>query len=379
MEPQTWDRIQEVYYSALPLPPAQRNDFVARACNFDPVLTREICELLKIEQSASGFLDAPVFPLALRIISQELPESSAIESEPEDNLIGSTIDGRYVVESRLAVGGMARVYRARDLRLLQRPLVIKVLLDKSLRNQRIVQKFEKEKEALLRVDHPGVVNILDAGELPDKKPYIAMQFIEGISLRDALTSSPEGLEFERAAKIIKDIGSALNAVHRKGVYHRDLKPENIMLQRLGPTEELVKIVDFGIARVKASLAGPSSESGAGTMGTVNYMSPEQLRNQRVGAESDVYSFAAVAYEILTGRRPFVADTVGQLTEMQRQGVRVKPSDLQPRVPPGVDAIILNGLAFEPNDRSLGAGEFGERLSRALLVDHDFGPSPRPCR
>ena len=369
MEPHTWDRIQEVYYSALHLTPAQRKGFVAQACGFDSSLTREICSLLEINDSIEGFLEAPLFTRGLRIINNSIMQSP----EPADStegLVGSTIDGRYVVERRLADGGIARVYLARDLRLHERRVVVKVLLDKSFRNQRIVQKFQQEKEALARVDHPGVVSILDAGDLPDKKPYLVMQYVDGTSLREIIGRSPEGIELERAASIIKGIGAALNAVHEEKIYHRDLKPENIMLQRVGPAEEHVKILDFGIAKVKESLIAPSTATGAGTLGTIVYMSPEQLRGDKLAAASDVYSFAVIAYEMLTGRRPFVADTVAYLAEMQRQGVRAKPADLRPRLPAEAQAIILNGLAFEPSARSLGAGEFGDRLSRTLTAGED---------
>ena len=372
MEPHTWDRIQEIYYSALPIPPGQRCDFVARECDFDPVLTKQICSLLKADSSPE-FLEVPIFGLGLRILNEYDSAELSETSDPIDELIGSTIDGRYVVESRLAEGGMARVYLALDLRLYPRRVVVKVLLDKSLRNERVVQKFDQEREALARVDHPGVVHITDAGRLADEKPYIVMQYVEGVSLRDAIAAQPEGMEFDRAAAIIKRIGAALKAVHEKQIYHRDLKPENIMLQRPGSVDEHVMVLDFGIAKVRGSLVASSTAAGAGRIGTVVYMSPEQLRDDRVTAASDVYSFAVVAYEILTGRRPFVPDTEARLLEMQGQGVRVKPSDLRPRLPPEADAIILNGLAFEPNSRSLGAGSFGDRLSRALLVD----PSPTP--
>lgn len=375
MEPQTWDRIQEVYYSALPLPPAERNDFVARACNFDPALTREICELLRAEQSASGFLETPVFELALKIFSSEAPAPPATESESEDSLIGSTIDGRYVVESRLAVGGMARVYLARDLTVDPKRVVVKVLLEESLRNEGIVRKFHGEKKALALVAHPGVVAILDAGELPDKKPYLVMEYVAGVSLRDLIRAKPEGLPFERVASIVRGIGSALDAVHREGIYHRDLKPENVMLQKLGATEEQVKVVDFGIAKVKASVLGPTPIEDSVTMGTAAYMSPEQLHGDKVSAPSDVYSFAVVAYELLTGRRPFVFETPADLWEQQRQGIRAKPTALRPKLSEDAEAIILNGLSFKPQVRCH-AGEFGERLSRALLADSPKSPDGR---
>lgn len=371
MEPHAWDRIQEMYHSALRVPPSQRRDFVARACDFDPVLTKQICALLKADESSPGFLKAPIFDLGLRIIGGDDPTELSETSDADDELINLTIDGRYLVESHLAVGGMARVYVARDLKLTPRRVVVKVLLDKSLRNERIVEKFNHEREALARVNHPGVVHITDAGWLGDK-PYTVMQYVEGVSLREAIAARPEGMEFDRAALIIKGIGAALNAVHKERVYHRDLKPENIMLQQPGTADEHVIVLDFGIAKVEGSLIASSTATGAGTMGTIVYMSPEQLRGDRVRAASDLYSFATIAFEILTGRRPFVADTSAHLAKMQRQGVRVKPVDLRPRLSEVAQAIILSGLAYEAKARSLSAGEFGDRLSRALLADEDDG-------
>jgi serine/threonine protein kinase len=370
MEPHIWDRIQEIYYLALPLSATERTDLVARECEFDPLLMRKISSLLRADESNPGFLEAPVFELGLRIINSDTRKPSPEPSDSADELVGSTIDGRYVVGSRLAVGGMARVYLAHDLRLHQRRVVVKVLLDESLRNEWVVQKFQHEREALALVDHPGVVNILDAGELPDKTPYLVMQYIEGMSLRELIAAKPEGVEFARAASIIRGIGTALKAVHEKGIYHRDLKPENIMLQRLGPAEEHVKVLDFGIAKVKESLIGPSTLTGASTMGTAAYMSPEQLRGDKVSAASDLYSFAIIAFEILTGRRPFPADTPAHLFEMQRHGVPAKPGALRPRLPEAAEAIILNGLAFEARARSLSASEFGDRLARALSAGED---------
>lgn len=367
MEPALWDRIQELYYSALPIAPAERGEFVARACNSDPLLVPEVSTLLEADESLADFLKSPIFDLGLKIISSNGPDKSQ-DSSPaaSDELIGTTIDGRYLVEQELSHGGMGTVYLARDRRLHNRLTVVKVLLEKSLQNERVVQKFHQEKEALARVDHPGVVNILDTGELSNGKPYIVMQYIEGISLRDAITAEPNGIDLERASSIIKGIGAALSAVHEKQIYHRDLKPENIMLQRLAPAEEHVKILDFGIAKVKQSLVAPSTMTGAGALGTVVYMSPEQLRGEKVTAASDIYSFALVVYEIVTGRRPFNPDTIAHLAEMQRQGVRAKPSDLRPRLPNEAQAIILSGLAFEPNERQVGAREFADELVRALI-------------
>jgi serine/threonine protein kinase len=365
VERPTWERIQELYYSALPIPPDQRCDFVSRACNSDPDLIREICTLLKAGGSSAAFLETPIFHIGLRIISQETVETSVEPTNGADGLINSIVSGRYLVESLLAKGGMARVYLARDLNVDSRRVVLKVLLDESLRNEDIVRKFKGEIKALAHVAHPGVVTIFDAGELPDKKPYLVMEYVAGITLRELI--KPEGLPFERAAFIIRGIGSALSAVHRNEIYHRDLKPENIMIQNLGGTEEQVKVVDFGIAKVKASLHGPTPIESSVTMGTIAYMSPEQLRGYKVSAPSDVYSFAVVAYELLTGRRPFVSYTPADLWEQQRQGIKAKPKALRPRLSEDAEAILLNGLSFEPQARCH-ASQFGERLSSALLVD-----------
>lgn len=375
MEPPSWDRIQEIYHSALPIPPGQRCDFVARECNFDPVLTRQICSLLKAD-SHLEFLRSPIFSLGLRILSRNdlTGLSDSADATTDDHLIGSTIDERYVVEKLLAEGGMARVYLARHLRVQPRRVVVKVLLDKSLRNERIIQKFDDEREALALVSHPGVVQIVDAGKLADEKPYIVMQYVEGVSLREVLAATPEGMPFDRAASIIKEIGAALNAVHEKGIYHRDLKPENIMLEHAGTADEHVMIVDFGIAKVTGSLLSPSTMTGAGAMGTIAYMSPEQLRGDAATAASDLYSFAVIAYEMFTGRRPFVADTGAHLRDMQREGVRVKPKDLRTRLPVRAQDIVVRGLSFEAKHRGPGVKAFGDSLARALSQSSQDTPS-----
>src|SRR5205807_2324850 len=180
------------------------------------------------------------------------------------NLDGRVLDDRYRIEKELGQGGVGVVYLARDLKLLDKPVVIKILLDRSLQNSWVVQKFQQEKEALARVDHPGVVGILDTGELADGKPYLVMQYIDGVTLRSQI--KPEGMSLDRSAEIIKQIGRALGAAHDRGIFHRDLKPENIMLQNFGAGEEQVKIIDFGIAKLKDSIVAPSTMTGA-TAGT----------------------------------------------------------------------------------------------------------------
>src|SRR5882757_9100053 len=264
-----------------------------------------------------------------RLKETTLPQQSA--------LIGQLIAARYFTERELGHGGVGAVYLARDRKLHDKAVVIKVLLEKSLQNAWVVQKFQQEKEALARVDHPGVVGILDNGELPDGKPYLVMQFIDGVTLRSLI--KPERIPLERAADLIKQICRALAAAHDKGIFHRDLKPENIMLQSYGGGEEQVKIIDFGIAKLKDSIVAPSTVTGA-TAGTVSYMAPEQLSGRPVSAAMDIYAMGAIAYELVTGRKPFNPETGFELLEMQRAGVRVRPADLRPSVSEDAERIIL---------------------------------------
>jgi len=281
---------------------------------------------------------------------------------PQPSLNGTTLDSRYSIEKQVGQGGVGVVYFARDQKLHHKPVVIKVLHEKSLQDSWVVQKFQQEKEALARVDHPGVVGILDTGELPDGKPYLVMQYIDGMTLRSQI--KPEGMSLERAAEIIRQTGRALSAAHDRGIFHRDLKPENIMLQTFGSGEEQVKIIDFGIAKLKDSVVAPSTMTGA-TAGTVAYMAPEQLSGRPVSAATDIFAMGAVAYELVTGRKPFNPETGFELLEMQRSGVRVKPKDLRPSLSEAASDLILRALSFDAQQRFASAREFGDALARAL--------------
>src|SRR2546423_3223792 len=290
---------------------------------------------------------------------------------PQQCLNGTTLDSRYSIENQIGQGGVGIVYLARDQKLHDKPVVIKVLHEKSSQDSWVVQKFQQEKEALARVDHPGVVGILDTGELPDGKPYLVMQYIDGVTLRSQI--KPEGMSLERAAEIIRQTGRALSAAHDRGIFHRDLKPENIMLQTFGSGEEQVKIIDFGIAKLKDSVVAPSTMTGA-TAGTVAYMAPEQLTGRPVSAATDIFAMGAIAYELVTGRKPFNPETGFELLEMQRSGVRVKPTDLRPSLSEAASDLILRALSFDAQRRFASARELGDGLARALAEQTSEVPS-----
>jgi serine/threonine protein kinase len=290
-----------------------------------------------------------------------------VRVDEKESLTGAMLDGRYLVKRKLGQGGFAVVYLASDEKMMSRPVVVKCLLDQT-GNAWSLRKFKQEMEALARIDHPSIVEVYDTGQLPDGQPYLVMQYIEGSSLRSLII--PEGVGFWRAANIIRQIGRALTTAHDLGILHCDLKPENIMVQPLGDGEDQVKIIDFGIAKVKNSIVSATTAGDDRTVGTIAYMSPEQLSAQPVSAASDIYCFAVIVYEMLTGRRPTNPESAYQLLEMQRAGVRIKPVDLRPGLPELAQAIILKGLSFDPKARHQRARDFGDLLSSVLLGEDE---------
>jgi serine/threonine protein kinase len=277
------------------------------------------------------------------------------------------LQGRYAIEKELGRGGIGAVFLARDTKLHSRLVVIKVLLDDLAQDAWVYKKFQQEVEALTRIEHPNIVGILDSGELPDGKPFIVMQYVDGATLRSQI--KPEGMSLERVAILVQQIGRALGVAHSKGILHRDLKPENIMIQVLGDGEEQVKIIDFGIARVHNSQVAPTTVI-TSRAGTIAYMSPEQLAAEPLGITSDIYALGIISYEMITGRRPFNPESILQLYEMQRDGVRVNPKDLRPALPEAAQEVLLKSLAFDPADRYQSAREFCDELADALKSSFD---------
>ncbi len=285
----------------------------------------------------------------------------------------SLIDNRFAIERELGRGGFGVTYLALDLADSQRRVVIKALLDQPDAQTRawIEQHFSDEVKALSRIDHPGVVRLVASGEMPDKRPYLAMEFVEGYDLHSQIAPEKGIGDFERIARVVRELGAAISAAHDKGVYHRDLKPENIMLYKEsseGVEKEHVKVIDFGISTVRESF----DEKTRATVlaGSVNYMAPEQLQG-KPSSTTDIYALGVIAYEMVTGRVPFNPDiqhpmaAMLKLLEMQRAGVRVRPQDLRASLPSPAQEIILKALSFNPADRYQRADQFGNELARAL--------------
>jgi serine/threonine protein kinase len=349
MNPPNWERIQEIYHAALELPRNQRDAFVEKECAGDADMRREVNSLLEAHDATGGILNEPVFNVQL------VP----------DNLIRTTIGNRYRIEKELGHGTMSHLYLGADLTLKEQLVVIKILSQSLVQNSYARQKFEQEVEALLRLKHSGVVKVENRGELPDGRPYIVMEYVDGDTLGSRIP--PEGMNFQRAASILKQIGDALDHVHDNKIFHRDLKPDNIMLKR--GTDSVV-LIDFGIAKVQDSLIAPTTVNGT-SPGTLVYMSPEQLGGQTITAASDVYSMAVVAHEMVTGRRPFYPNSRSELSAMQRAGVPEKSiALLRPKLSRRAGRVIVQGLSFKAKRRYDRAGDFCNELAAALKGERD---------
>lgn len=294
---------------------------------------------------------------------------------------------RYLCQQELGRGGFGVVYLALDRLLEDRPVVIKVLhdtFDTSQYGDWFKRKFQHELQALARLRHPGIVAVLDRGELADGQPFIVMEYIEGITLSQLLKQG--ALTLPHVAHLLSQISRALDAAHAQQVYHRDLKPENVMLQPLGRGAELVKLIDFGIATVKdakeARTGQPNkarpdvTEPQTVVAGTLRYMAPEQLRGKPT-AQSDIFALGVIVYEMLTGQTPFQAETPVQLYQLQSEAGYRQATALQPALPPSVDAVLQKALAFDPALRYASAQEFAADLARTI-VPTSPSPSPSPA-
>lgn len=289
--------------------------------------------------------------------------SEMAKAVPE-SLIGLIIDHRYEVLSKIGEGGIGAVFLARDRRMMDRAVVVKVLLENWLDNPEIRRKFEHEKEALSRIDHPGVVGILDAGTIPGNKPYLVMPFVPGQTLEQILRQdSLPTLEF--CADVVEAVAETLSIVHTKGILHRDIKPENIIIETVPDRKPRVRLIDFGIARVLDSQISPVTHVER-SIGTVWYVAPEQLLgNLEQTTTADVFSLAVVAYVMLTGQRPFDPKTIVEMAVLHQEGPKRLPSQIDPRFTADVDKVLSRALLYDPKLRTSDALEFGEALASAL--------------
>ncbi|HKQ91643.1 MAG TPA: protein kinase [Blastocatellia bacterium] len=392
MTPEFYERVCQICYDALQHEAQVRSGFLDRACAGDASLRKEVETMLAHEGSVENFLATPALIVAASQLAEAMEVENANLHDGARRMNGASIlsdrlgalgesfepglmlGGRYLIDKELGRGGVCAVFLARDQKLHNAPVVIKVLLNAWREDSRktwMEKKFKEEIAALARIDHPGVVRALDVGESPDGRSYLVMQYVAGFSLRSVMT--PEGMELDRIARLARQMGRALAAAHRQGVIHRDLKPENIMLQSVGD-EEYVKIIDFGIATIH-DMADADDSRTTEVIGTRTYMAPEQLRGKPVAA-SDIYALGVIFYEMATGRRPFNAESILLLYDLQGVGVKLKPRDLRHSLPEAAQSLILKALSFAPRDRFANAKDFTDALADELMGEGGRLSPPR---
>ena len=334
MTPERWQKIEQVLQTALDHDPADRAGLLDRECAGDADLREEVESLLSTADHADGFLNANVMSDAALLLADELPNNS---------LLGRHI-GPYLVKTRLGAGGMGEVYLAEDVRLGRR--VALKLLDPGLASDaQSRMRFLREARLASLLDHPNICAVHEVGESRGR-PYIAMQFVEGETLRTVIDGSP--LKLEALLSISLQVAEALAAAHSQGIVHRDIKAGNIMVTPNGQ----VKVLDFGLAKLLERETQPDTNvTASGTViGTPSSMSPEQARGERADERSDIFSFGVVIYEMATGCTPFEGQTYADVVSSLLKSSPSPVVEVEPGMPQRLSFLIDKALQKDPASR-----------------------------
>ncbi|WP_164931439.1 Stk1 family PASTA domain-containing Ser/Thr kinase [Longirhabdus pacifica] len=276
-------------------------------------------------------------------------------------MIGSQLAGRYEIESRVGGGGMAIVYKARDI-LLNRNVAVKMLRNQYVHDEEFVKRFQREAQSAASLSHHNIVNIYDVGQEEDVH-YIIMEYVDGKNLKEKIEEQAP-LQVDEAIHIAEQICDALLHAHQNMIIHRDIKPHNILLGSNGR----VKVTDFGIARAVTST--DITQTGA-VLGSVHYFSPEQAKGTMQGVKSDLYSLGIVLYQMLTNSLPFKGESPISVALKHLQEKVEEPKQLNPLIPQSVENIILKALRKNPEERYQSAGEMLEDLRTCLNEERQY--------
>lgn len=264
-----------------------------------------------------------------------------------DQYIGKMLDNRYEILECIGVGGMAMVYKSRDHRL-NRLVAIKILKPELASDAEFRRRFHDESQAVAMLSHVNIVAIYDVSR-SEELDYIVMELVDGMTLKQYMKKRGTPLSWREALHFITQIVRALGHAHSRGIIHRDIKPQNIMVLRDGS----VKVTDFGIARVASAAQATLTQE---ALGSVHYISPEQARGSHIDGRSDLYSAGVVLYEMLTGRLPFEGETPVSVAIQHINSIPIPPRDLNPDIPPALEAITLKAMSPKPEDRYSSADE-----------------------
>ncbi len=282
---------------------------------------------------------------------------------PADPLIGHTLDEKYRLEARLGIGGMGTVYRARHL-LIDRPVAVKVLNPRFVEDDAARTRFRREAKAAGRLQHTNAVTVTDFGQSQDGYVYLVMELLEGRTLREVLAKEAP-LDTARSVSLMLQVSAAVAAAHEAGIIHRDLKPANIFIVQHAEVPAVVKVLDFGIAKLAADSLDDDDHktlTQVGAMiGTPRYMSPEQCDGADLTPAADVYSLGVILYEMLTGTVPFSGSTPLSIAMKHTSATPRSLREFVPTIPPALEQVVLRTLEKRPADRPANAAEFRKEL------------------
>ena len=352
MTPELWQRLKPLFHAALEESPESRAAFMEAACGGDAELKMHLEQLIKAEEQGSRKIDSPLANLHDLIDAR----NGGVQYHGGSVLLAEkTRLGPYEIIALLGAGGMGEVYKSCDTRL-DRIVAVKIC------KGRFTERFEREARAISSLNHPNICALYDIGR-EDSVEFLVMEYLEGESLEARLRRG--ALPIEEALQIAIQIAGALDAAHRKGVVHRDLKPGNVMLTRGG-----AKLLDFGLAKIAEPVVffGTDTPAAAqpitarGTiLGTFQYMSPEQLEGKETDVRSDIFSFGAMLYEMITGRKGFEGSSRASLIAAVMSFNPPPVSTVQPMASPALDRVVERCLAKSPDDRWQSAGDLLSEL------------------
>ena len=340
--------------------------------NFDQLLDRMSGMPKAVPPHASPALGVPLPMPASRSGPIGLPTPSPLGREPApvslDKLVGRTLNNRYVIKRKIGEGGFGAVFEGTQVAT-ERPVALKVLHPQSVSDPTVVARFRREAEACSKLRSPHTVVIYDFDQTEDGVLYLAMELVRGKSLQD-IQRSLGTIPFDRCLGILDQVAEALGEAHDQGIVHRDMKPENIMVEERDG-QDFVKVLDFGIAKIVSgdtAKMGPALTAIGQTVGTLEFMSPEQLRGKPLDGRSDIYALGMVTYEMLTGELPFKkTKNATEIIQFHLQEAPPPPSSLKAEVeiPAAVDELVQKMCAKAREDRHANTDELRRHVQETL--------------